>query len=269
MPEAGVARVRRSTLSYRRLGRGPDVLLVHGGSEDASLLAPFARAVAARGYRVTAYDRRGTGRSGREDWPGGGAVQHADDAAALLDALDARGAAVIGLSSGGVVALALAARHAHAVGPVVAWEPPMVAMLAAGEAVSAELVAPVDAHLAAHPGDHRGAGLVLLSALAGVDLDGEAPEVAALLANAEAFVRDDARFVGQATLEPGALAPGRVVVAVSEDVAPLLGEAADAVRQVAGAALARLATRGHTPYLDAPEAFAAALADLIGPGPWA
>ena len=49
------------------------------------MLAGQADALAAAGYEVVTYDRRGTGRSGRDDWPGRGAGQHADDAAALLD----------------------------------------------------------------------------------------------------------------------------------------------------------------------------------------
>ena len=50
-----------------------------------TMLAGQAESLAAAGYEVVTYDRRGTGRSGREDWPGGGAAQHADDAAALID----------------------------------------------------------------------------------------------------------------------------------------------------------------------------------------
>ena len=51
------------------------------------MLAGQAESLAAAGYEVVTYDRRGTGRSGREDWPGGGADQHADDAAALIHQL--------------------------------------------------------------------------------------------------------------------------------------------------------------------------------------
>ena len=37
-------------------------------------------------HTVVTYDRRGTLRSGRDDWPGAGSSQHADDAAAVLHA---------------------------------------------------------------------------------------------------------------------------------------------------------------------------------------
>ncbi|MGW4944669.1 alpha/beta fold hydrolase [Actinoplanes sp. NPDC004185] len=60
------------------------MLLIHGGGEDAALLDAQAEAIAVRGFRVVWYDRRGTGGSTRDCWPGGGADQHADDAARLL-----------------------------------------------------------------------------------------------------------------------------------------------------------------------------------------
>ena len=50
---------------------------------------------------VVAYDRRGTRRSGREDWPGGGSVQHADDAAAPVKALGINRVTDMGFSAGG------------------------------------------------------------------------------------------------------------------------------------------------------------------------
>jgi pimeloyl-ACP methyl ester carboxylesterase len=96
-------------LAHRTAGHDPDrapVLLIHGGAEDATMLTPEAQAIAAQGRRVAWYDRRGTGASTRDDWPGSGADQHADDAAALPGHLDAGPAVVLGFSSGGVVVLA-------------------------------------------------------------------------------------------------------------------------------------------------------------------
>src|SRR3712207_5024887 len=71
--------VAGTTLHVEQRGEGPPLLLVHGAGEDAAMLAGQADALAVAGYRVITYDRRGTGRSGREDWPGRGADQHADD----------------------------------------------------------------------------------------------------------------------------------------------------------------------------------------------
>ena len=151
-----------------------------------------ARALVERGFRAIWYDRRGTGGSTRDDWPGGGADQHADDAAALLRETDAIGATVLGFSSGGVVALALAARHPTVASQVIAWEPAALGMLPGGADLHAAIVAPMDAHLAEHPGDWAGrlprdAG----RALRGPGRPVVAPEVKLMEANAEAALRDD------------------------------------------------------------------------------
>jgi pimeloyl-ACP methyl ester carboxylesterase len=183
--------VRGTTLHVEHHGAGRPLLLIHGGGEDAAMLRDQAEALADAGYHVLAYDRRGTGRSGRQDWPGGGADQHADDAAALLVEVGAAPATVLGVSSGGVVALALAARHPELVGRVVAWEPPAVGVLEDGAAITAAMMAPVDAHLADQPEDFVGAQAILLSAVLGFPVSNNDPAFAATRANAEPMIRDE------------------------------------------------------------------------------
>ncbi|MGH9271960.1 MAG: alpha/beta fold hydrolase, partial [Ilumatobacteraceae bacterium] len=56
-----------TALRVERRGDGEPLLLIHGGGEDAAMLAPQAASLADAGYDVVTYDRRGTGRSGRED----------------------------------------------------------------------------------------------------------------------------------------------------------------------------------------------------------
>jgi pimeloyl-ACP methyl ester carboxylesterase len=167
------------------------LLLIYGGGEDASMLRLQAKSLARVRFEVITYDRRGTGRSGRDDWPGDGAGQHAADAAALLDALVHVPATVVGVSSGAIVALALAARHPEAVERVVAWEPPAAGILPDGPAVTAALMEPVRAHLTAHPGDFVGAQAILLSAILGFPVSTDDPASAAARANAEPIVRDE------------------------------------------------------------------------------
>ncbi len=152
---------------------------------------PVGRRPAAAGFDVLTYDRRGSGCSGRDDWPGGGAGQHADDAAGLLRALAVGPAIVVGVSSGGVVALALAARHGELVRRVVAWEPPAAGVVPHGEAITAEMMAPVLAYLDGHPGDYAGAQALLLSAILGFPVAVDDPAFAATRANAEPMVRDE------------------------------------------------------------------------------
>lgn len=200
-------------LYVEQRGDGPPLLLIHGGGEDASMLAAQADDLATAGYQVITYDRRGTGRSGRDDWPGNGADQHADDAAALLAELDTGPAVVVGVSSGGVVALALAARHLDVVDRVIAWEPPALGVVPGAEAINAEFMAPIEAHLATHPGDYVGAQAILLTAIVGYPVSVDDPAFSAARANAESMIRGEPAI----TLRPfpdGELANAPVTVAV-------------------------------------------------------
>jgi esterase len=73
---------------------------------------------------VIAYDRRGCARSERpESYKRTSVAEHANDAAALLDALGATPAIVIGRSYGGTVAADLALRHPDRVRALVLLEP--------------------------------------------------------------------------------------------------------------------------------------------------
>jgi pimeloyl-ACP methyl ester carboxylesterase len=135
------------------------------------MLTPQAEGIAAHGRRVIWYDRRGTGASTLDDWPGSGADQHADNAATLLRDMDAGPAVVLGFSSGGIVALALAARHPQMVAEAIAWEAPALAVLPDGLATHAAIMAPIEAYLRAHPDDWAGAYLVMLETLSNGQAD--------------------------------------------------------------------------------------------------
>jgi pimeloyl-ACP methyl ester carboxylesterase len=116
---AGVA------LNVVERGSGPSVLLIHGLAADAQALAPVAEALAS-GARVIAYDRRGYGASGApEPYHGTTVEEQAEDAAALLRALDAGPALVCGDGFGALVALDLAKRHRALVRAAVLSNPPL------------------------------------------------------------------------------------------------------------------------------------------------
>jgi pimeloyl-ACP methyl ester carboxylesterase len=252
--------VAGTTLHVEQRGEGPPLLLVHGAGEDSSMLAGQAEALAAAGYRVITYDRRGTGRSGRAAWPGEGADQHADDAAALLATLDAAPATVLGLSSGGVVALALAARHPEAIARVIAWEPPASGMLPDAAAINGAIMAPIEAHLREHPGDYVGAQALLLTVILGVPVSTDAPEFAAARANAEPMIRDEPTI----TLRPftaDELTAVPVTIAVGTEPNELVGAATAVLGELAGTAPEIVEGAEHEIYLSDP----AVLTALVGP----
>jgi pimeloyl-ACP methyl ester carboxylesterase len=118
----GAVRVDGVELFYREKGDGPAVLLIHGGGVNADhwgecfeQIAQFARAIA--------YDQRGFSRSVHP--PVRGIKRHGDDAAALLRALSAPPAVLLGHSFGGAISLDLAARYSELVRALVLIEPAM------------------------------------------------------------------------------------------------------------------------------------------------
>lgn len=87
------------------------VLLVMGIANDAlGWPQPFIDALVDAGYQVIRYDHRDTGLSG---WNGGdySLADMADDAVAVLDALEVERAHVVGISMGGMIAQEIALAH--------------------------------------------------------------------------------------------------------------------------------------------------------------
>jgi pimeloyl-ACP methyl ester carboxylesterase len=104
-------------------GEGAAIVGIHGTPSSALLWVDAARESASRG-RCVIYDRRGFFRSGRPDpFDTVDLSDHVDDAAALLDALSATPAMVIGRSTGGEIALDLAHRFPDKVKALVLLEP--------------------------------------------------------------------------------------------------------------------------------------------------
>ena len=110
-------------IAYERFGSGPALILVDGAlcsrafgpsAKLAALLAPH--------FTVYTYDRRGRGQSG--DTPPYAPTREVEDIAALISAAGAP-ASLLGLSSGGALALAAAAEGLPLTN-VVAYEPPYV-----------------------------------------------------------------------------------------------------------------------------------------------
>jgi pimeloyl-ACP methyl ester carboxylesterase len=96
-------------LWVERRGQGPDVLLIAGLGDPAEAWQPQLDGLADR-YRLTAFDNRGAGRTPLPEGPLSAATM-ADDAAALLRALEVPSAHVAGFSMGSAIAQELALRH--------------------------------------------------------------------------------------------------------------------------------------------------------------
>ena len=115
----GFIKARGNNFYYEEQGKGLPILLIPPSGATASTWGALPGDLAAAG-RVIAYDRRGYSRSG------GGTVrsasEHALDAAAILDALEAGPAVTVGTSAGATIALDLAIRRPDLVRAVVVHE---------------------------------------------------------------------------------------------------------------------------------------------------
>ncbi|CAN5737951.1 alpha/beta hydrolase [soil metagenome] len=115
-------------LYYEQQGEGAPVLCIHGTSSSAMVWGDAVKGFAGRG-RLIVYDRRGSFRSERpEPYATTNQGDHADDAAALLDALAATPAVVIGRSYGGEIALDLARRYPTKVAALALLEPAILSL---------------------------------------------------------------------------------------------------------------------------------------------
>ena len=243
-------------------GSGDPLILVHGGWTDHrtwSMLAPLL----AQRHRVVAYDRRGHSLS---DYGPGPSPRRRDedDLAALIEALGAAPAHLVGSSYGASISLGLAGRRPELVRSVVAHEPPLTA-LAAQTAVDAQF-ASVQDQIAA--GDvERGTRRFFEEVILGPGGWDLVPEYVrqASVANAQTFVdlREDPlaaaldvdavrRFPGPLTITRGQVSPAWL----QETAAATAAQLQRPLRVIPGA--------GHSPHLTTPQAFADPIAEAIG-----
>src|SRR5215468_5651560 len=115
----GFIKARGCSFYYEEQGEGPPILLIPPSGATASTWGALPDDLATVG-RVIAYDRRGYSRSGGEVVRS--AAEHTLDAAAVLDALEARPTVAVGTSAGATIALDLAVRRPDLVRAVVVHE---------------------------------------------------------------------------------------------------------------------------------------------------
>jgi pimeloyl-ACP methyl ester carboxylesterase len=254
-PRIGRYPVNGTSLYAEVRGAGPAILLIHAGGEDAEQWRPIAERLA--GFRVVTYDRRGTLRSGREDWPGAGSAQHADDAAALLGALDVDDVLVFGASSGGIPALQLALRHPQLIRRALVYEPGYFRQVPGGEEFQRPANEAVAEHLAAYPDDWVGAYAAFRRAAGPPSDDGTrglfipppGKEWYAKRedADAEALVVDDVPILSRELVDEAELATAAVDIRFSFGTAslPIFREIATHLASVRSAAPDTIDGAGH------------------------
>lgn len=122
-------RVNGAALHYTDQGKGPVVVLLHGGMEDYrawdAQIAPLSKQ-----FRVIAYSRRfNYPNHNKISSPDHSAIHDAEDLAALVQALKLGRVQIVSHSYGAYVALMLAAKHPQLVRALVLSEPPLMAWL--------------------------------------------------------------------------------------------------------------------------------------------
>jgi pimeloyl-ACP methyl ester carboxylesterase len=144
---SGLIQAGTTKLYHEVRGSGPP-LLITGGTGDAGEWANLAPTLAEECTVVT-YDRRGISRSPRPDrWTATSMAEAADDAAALLHALDLAPAVVVGHSGGASMACGLVARHPEVVRHAVLFEPPLLAVVHQGQEMVAGMRAVIEPAMA-------------------------------------------------------------------------------------------------------------------------
>lgn len=97
-------------LYYEIGGQGPKLLFIGGTGGDLRVKPGILESPLVKNFEVLTYDQRGQGRSAKPDQPYS-MTDYADDAAALLNALDWGPCPVVGFSFGSMVGLELVLGH--------------------------------------------------------------------------------------------------------------------------------------------------------------
>jgi len=98
---------------YNQIGKGPDILLIHGVPGSIEDWEPIISSLSSN-YRITVYDRPGHGYSSAEKI-GYNLEHNANIALGIINKLHLKNVIVVGHSYGGSVIMALAVRNPHQV----------------------------------------------------------------------------------------------------------------------------------------------------------
>ena len=119
--------VNGATLYYEESGKGPSMLFIHGMAGFAGV---WAEQIARLGdtFHCVAYDRRGHTRSPKGSVTQESVELHADDAAALIQALHLAPVILVGSSGGARISIDLLRRYPGLVRGAALSEPPVFAL---------------------------------------------------------------------------------------------------------------------------------------------
>lgn len=248
-------------------GSGPTVVLAHDFSVNLASWSLVWPRLLERGYRVVAFDLRGHGQSmaGRD---GGGSRPMAGDLLAVLEAVDAHDAVLVGHSAGGFVALravldqpGVAARVAGVVlvssfagdlmerAGLMKFQLPAVRFGLPQRASANRLVGTVIASRLCGP--HPSPALVELVRETLVDLDAGEQQIVLAAATESMYAQIDDVAV-----------PAVVITGTHDRVVPS-GHAARLADGIPKARLVRLDGVGHVVPWEAPDAVVAAVESLV------
>ncbi|MGD9573596.1 MAG: alpha/beta fold hydrolase [Thermoleophilia bacterium] len=232
-------RVNGVAIHHEVRGSGPAILGIHGSLSSAALWAKAAATLATRGRAIT-YDRRGCNRSERPRPYATDVAQQAGDAAALIEALGAAPAILIGRSYGADIAMDLALRRPDLVRAL--------ALLEGGEALFApgrRWLAQVEAEvLAAGPGGAAEALMGIVLGDAGWD---DLPDAvrAVMAGNGEALIAEfRGGYLRAAPEDLAAIGRPVLLVAAADSPAPFAEATALLAAAMPSARVARVAG-GH------------------------
>ena len=257
------ARVNGVTMAYTDQGEGPALLLLHGHAYDRTMWDRQVEVFSGRGLRVIAPDLRGFGASEITE----GIVyteEFADDVAGLLDHLGVREAVVVGFSMAGQIAMELLHRH-----------PGRVRALVINDTV------PEAEDTAGRRRRHVAADEILASGMAEYGRNVLSRMIAErnVRAQPDAAARVLAMLQGASATGAAAAMRGRaerrdftellrglripVLVVVGSDDAFDGGAGRRMAELTPGAELVVVAGAGHTPNIERPEAYDAALGAFL------
>jgi len=246
-------------LAYECHGGGKPLVLIHAFPFDGRMWAATAKALGGR-CRVIAPDMRGFGASslgGRD----ASIADMADDVAGLLDSLGIERAAVGGLSMGGYVSLAFAARHPERLERLILADTRAAADSEVARAGRADALALVAKEGVAALVERQLAALLSPAASDGVrdhvrGLGKQSPEGVSAGIRA---LRD--RPDRRAEL-PSIAVPALLIVGTDDKISPPV-EMAGMASAIPGARLVEIAGAGHLSNLERPSEFVAAVANFI------